>query len=284
MTMADPEWEASSREVRRGDRQASGLLLRWEGAPPAAWARRWGIPRFEAWRALTSSNDRARELAAEDASLWSTVVAEEQTAGRGREGRSWSSPPGMGLWLSTLVPPGSGRGVLPLRAGLAAARAVEEVTGLGAGIKWPNDVLVEGHKVAGILCEGVGAGPVVVGVGIDVRQEARHFPPALRGRAGSLEALSGRPVSRADLAGALLRELRRLAGEGGGALGGDEREELGKRDLLAGRRVVLSTGHEGRAVGIAPDGALLLEYGGERHRSVAGSVVGIDPPLHPDGD
>jgi BirA family biotin operon repressor/biotin-[acetyl-CoA-carboxylase] ligase len=203
------------------------------------------------------------------------VVAEEQVKGRGRSGDVWHSPPGAGLWLSTLVAAAPDRAsCLPLLVGLAAARAAEAVAELTVGIKWPNDLFLGDRKVGGILCEGGGDG-VVVGVGINVRTPLGGFPEPLRQLATSVEATAGAPVSRSALAGRLLRELRGLAVErptGLEDLTEEEVEELVRRDVLAGRRVRTGSG-EGRARGVDARGALLVERpDGTVERVVAGSV------------
>jgi BirA family transcriptional regulator, biotin operon repressor / biotin---[acetyl-CoA-carboxylase] ligase len=141
-----------------------------------------------------------------DESLPEGAVAacDEQTAGRGRLGRSWEAPPRTSILCSTLLRPPRGRRVaeLSLVAGLAAAEAVEEALARPAGIKWPNDVLVDERKVAGVLAEGRG-GMVVVGIGINVGQTTDELPPA----AASLRTIDGRAHPRAPLLATLLERL-----------------------------------------------------------------------------
>ena len=163
---------------------------------------------------LASTNDTAAALAAAGAADGTVIIAERQTAGRGRRGRTWNSPAAMGLYLSVVLrgrqPP-----VVTLLAGVAVAEAVRETTGVPAELKWPNDVVVEvagdgvagqgRRKVAGILTEALpqgraGDGGAVIGIGVNVG--ARAFPPELTDRAAALEALvgcpreSGNPVRR----------------------------------------------------------------------------------------
>ena len=158
---------------------------------------------------IGSTNDAASALAAGGAHEGAVVIAETQTAGRGRRGRRWCSPPGSGLYVSLVLTPCRARlapdraaALTTLAAGLALAEAVEAATGLRPDIKWPNDLLVGRRKVAGILAEGV-AGPartiesIVLGYGINVGQTA--FAPELGDRATSLELELGRPVDRAML-------------------------------------------------------------------------------------
>jgi BirA family biotin operon repressor/biotin-[acetyl-CoA-carboxylase] ligase len=130
----------------------------------------WPAP-LEHHETLASTSDRLKELAREGAPAWTVVTADEQTAGRGRQGRAWASPRG-GLYLSVLVRPASGWAtLLPLAAGVAVAEALETY-GLGVRLKWPNDVLLEGGKVAGILAEASSTASaldwVVLGIGVNL--------------------------------------------------------------------------------------------------------------------
>ena len=133
-------------------------------------------------------------------------MADEQTAGRGRRGREWFSPPGSGLYVSIVLTPGRARHqparatmLLTLAAGVALAEAVETATALRVDLKWPNDLFVARRKLAGILAEAAGVErapqPVVLGYGINISPMA--YPPELRDRATSLESEAGRPVDRA---------------------------------------------------------------------------------------
>jgi len=250
------------------------LLTHWEGEPVGVWERLWEVPRLEAHDVLGSTNDRACELVRSGAPPFTVVVAARQTAGRGRGGARWHSPPGAGLWISVLLP-GAGPVPphLPLLVGLAAARAVETVCAeLDVGIKWPNDVEVGGRKVGGVLCEHAD-GCVVAGVGLNVRQRPEDFPAELTGRAVSLETAAGRPVSMGAMASALLAELRRGFEAPLGPLPQELREELAARDVLRDRPVVSQQAGAGVARGIDEDGALLVERpDGARVRVLAGSV------------
>lgn len=252
-------------------------LARWEGEPVDAWERAWGVPLMEAFERLSSTNDRLRELADRDAPAFVVVVAEEQTAGRGREGRAWSSPPGLGLWMSVLVrleseiPPT----LLPLLVGVAVCRAIRAVCpDLEPLLKWPNDVMLGRRKVCGILCEGIGLGKVVIGIGTNVRQRAEDFPPELRALAVSLEVAGREPVGRALLAGHLVRSLKELVSDLPSRLEGPLAHEVAGLDALLGTRVRDVSGGEGIAQGIASDGALRVRVdGGTERRLVAGGVT-----------
>jgi len=206
---------------------------------------RLGRPRLHL-RATSSTNDRARRLAAAGAPHGTLVTAGEQTAGRGRQGRTWSAPPGRALLFSLLL-----RGydpLLPLRAGLAVA----DVAGGAARVKWPNDVLVDGRKLAGILVETRPQdGWAVLGIGVNVAVDLAELPPELRDRAATL----GRPPAalEATLDELLDRLAERLAEPPGACL-----EALRARDALRGRPVRWSGG-TGTGAGIDDHGALLVQ-------------------------
>lgn len=253
------------------------LLTHWEGEPVEVLARLWEVPVLEAHDRIGSTNDRVRDLAVGGAPPFTVVLAEQQTTGRGRSGSSWHDTPGASLLLSTLLP-SSGPVPLhvPLLVGLAAARAIERVTGgdpFEVLLKWPNDLMAGERKAGGILCEGTRGG-VVAGVGINVRQRPEDFPDEIRDRAVSLETAGGRRVSRAKLAGALVREMIGLFRPPFPAdLPGGLHAELQARDALRDRGVDTAQEGRGTARGIAEDGALVLERpDGSRARVVAGSV------------
>ena len=225
----------------------------------------WGVPEVEAWHRIGSSNDRLVERARSGAPPWTVVVADEQTAGRGRRGATWASPPGAGLWMSVLLPPDPSGRPLPLLVGLACADAVEALApGVEVGIKWPNDLLVGGRKVGGVLCEAAGVG-TVAGVGINVARA-----PDVEG-ATALELEVSRPPARHELAGAVLGALRTLVAADRPFA--DLLPALRERDVLLGRPVRTETEGPGVARGIDASGALLLSRGEEEPvRVVAGSV------------
>lgn len=165
-----------------------------------------------------STNDDAWEAWGSGLGDGVTVIADEQTSGRGRGGRRWEHAPGLGLAMSVALHLGCDvrqAGVLPLAAGLAVARACARF-GVSARLKWPNDVLASGRKLAGVLCEmrraPRGGDVVVVGIGLDVRHRAEDFPPELRERATSL-AIEGADVSLEAAAAAVLEALEPLWAE-----------------------------------------------------------------------
>jgi BirA family biotin operon repressor/biotin-[acetyl-CoA-carboxylase] ligase len=149
----------------------------------------------------TSTMDVASKLAHEGAPHGVVIAADEQTAGRGRRGTTWISPPGAGLYFSFISRPSAGAALITLAAGVAVREGIKTATGLGADLKWPNDVIVDRRKLAGILAEGVAIGSpdqaVVIGVGVNLQQAA--YPPEIAARATSLEGELGKPVDRGSV-------------------------------------------------------------------------------------
>ena len=210
-------------------------------------------------RRTDSTNARARELAAAGAPHGTLVTAGEQTAGRGRQGRVWSAPSGRALLMSLVLRE------WPRLLPLAAALAVAEVAGEATTIKWPNDVLLDGRKVAGILVEGRSQeGWMVLGIGLNVALRPDDFPPGLRDTAATL----GRDPAQVEpalheLLGALHVWL---------AVPHDEVVTAFRaRDALAGREVSWADG-SGVAEGIDGDGRLLVRAGDELVTLDAGEV------------
>lgn len=183
------------------------------------------------------------------------AVTEYQTAGRGRNGRSWVAPPGTALLCSVLLRPPTDRPApeLSLVAGLAVAEALDEVTGARAQVKWPNDVLVAGRKVCGILAEL--RGHVVVGIGVNVCQTASQLPQDASTPAGSLLTVSGKAPERPALLASVLDRLERRYDEWRVGSLAALHAEIAARDGLRGR-VVTSGERELVARGILPDGRL----------------------------
>jgi BirA family biotin operon repressor/biotin-[acetyl-CoA-carboxylase] ligase len=201
------------------------------------------------------------------------AAAEHQTAGRGRLGRRWEEPAGTSVLCSVLLRPPAERNPpeLSLVAALAVAHAVDEATALQAQIKWPNDVLLEERKIAGVLAEMRGD-TVVVGIGINVNQTEEQLDAVARLPAGSLRTATGQQHDRARL---LARLLGRLEGHYGTwtACGLSALfDGLRKRDFLRGREVTVD-GKAGTAAGIHPSGRLEVEVGGERRLIGSGEVL-----------
>ena len=220
---------------------------------------RLGAPRLHL-RTTDSTNERARALAMAGAPHGTLVTAGEQRAGRGRQGRTWSAPAGRALLASLVL-----REIPPLLA-LASAVAVADVVGAEAQIKWPNDVLVGGRKVAGILAEGrPQEGWAVLGIGINVAVRESDLPPELAGRAAGLGL---EPDAIEPLLEALLEALSmRLAQEPAAIL-----DAWGARDALRGREVRWQHGR-GVAAGVDGDGRLLVDLADGSHAALdAGEV------------
>ena len=217
-------------------------------------------------RATTSTNDHARALAAAGAPHGTIVTAGEQSAGRGRQGRTWSAPPGRALLLSVVVR--RPLDLLPLAAGLAVARAV----GPQAAIKWPNDVLVAERKIAGILAEGrPQEGWAVVGIGLNVAVRVEDLPAELHATAATLG------LEPSDLPA--VRE--RLLGELDAALGlapGDLLDAYRERDALAGREIRWAAG-SGTAAGIDGAGRLIVALPGGGQTELDAGEVHLEAPV-----
>lgn len=231
-----------------------------------------------------STNDLADRLARDGIEEGMVVFAEKQTRGRGRMGRTWASPGGMGLWFSVVLRPRlSPRAAtqLTIAAATAARRAIHRVTGLEPDIKWPNDLLLDGRKTAGILTEmGAELDKVkylIIGIGVNVNQESKDFPPELRRVAISLRMALGRPISRPELAAALLRELDADYARVHAGRFEDVAEEWSRHCRTLGQRVAILQGDrrlEGRAEGLDHDGALLLRNArGRLERVIGGDIM-----------
>jgi BirA family biotin operon repressor/biotin-[acetyl-CoA-carboxylase] ligase len=235
-----------------------------------------------------STNDDALAWAAAGAPEGAWIVAGAQTAGRGRRGRVWASPPGAGLYLSVVFRPAAptdpAMSLLTVMAGVAAVEAIADATGVRATLKWPNDVVIETpgvppRKLAGILAEGAMIGTrlsaVVVGLGLNLRPSAH--PPEIAARAVSLEALAGRAVDPDSMLiatlGALARRRRALAERGGGAALLDAWRAWSPS--ASGARIRwrhLDQVREGVTAGVDPAGALLVQTRTGEARLVAGEV------------
>jgi BirA family biotin operon repressor/biotin-[acetyl-CoA-carboxylase] ligase len=234
---------------------------------------------------LPSTNDLAKELAEDGAAHGEVVVAERQTAGRGRRGRSWASPAGKNLYFSVVLRPDlppQRAAEVTLVASVALCHAVRQA-GVEAGIKWPNDLVAGGRKLCGILTE-MAADPdqvqwVVLGVGVNLNSSPEDFPPDVRDLATSVSAERGQPVPRALFAAAtlsLLEEwLDRHAAEGFAPIRAEWRtlsDTLGRevRVRVDGEEV------EGVAEDIDEGGALLVRSAGRRLvRVLAGDVTSL---------
>jgi BirA family biotin operon repressor/biotin-[acetyl-CoA-carboxylase] ligase len=235
----------------------------------------------------TSTNDIAEKLARDGVREGVVVFAETQSKGRGRLGRVWLSPARKGLWFSVLLRPD----LRPMEAtqltvisATALRRAIQRVTGLQPEIKWPNDLLIGGKKVAGILTELSAeldrVRHVIIGIGVDVNLGAIEFPAELRQTATSLRMATGEPVLRAELAAAVLQELdadyTRMC-DGRFAEIADE-WEAGCATI--GRNVLVQIGDRrirGCAESLDEDGALLVRTEHGHLERIIGGDVTLEP-------
>jgi BirA family transcriptional regulator, biotin operon repressor / biotin---[acetyl-CoA-carboxylase] ligase len=258
------------------------------------WVRR-ALPGFfsplEVVASVPTTMARAAELASSGVPEGATVVAEEQTQGRGRLGRAWVAPPGSSLLLSVVLRPPLAREAVWLTvaaAGVALAEAVDAVAprAAPAGLKWPNDLELGGRKAAGLLAEGQLEGArlaaVLLGMGVNVGQTAAEFPPEVGERATSVSLAAGAPVDRAGLlaawAGRFLAGYAELCAGRPGPVLAAYRERL----VTVGRRVRADRfGADpviGTAVGLTPTGGLVVQtVSGARVEVLAGDVQHLRP-------
>jgi BirA family biotin operon repressor/biotin-[acetyl-CoA-carboxylase] ligase len=237
------------------------------------------------FKETTSTNDVIEKLARDGVREGAVVFAESQTRGRGRLGRKWISPQRKGLWFSVLLRPAlrpQKVTQLTVAAATALTRAIRAETDLTPRIKWPNDVLINGRKVAGVLTELSAELDTVrhvnLGIGVDVNLTASEFPSEVRKVATSLRIESGRQIERADLAVAILRELDRDYARITSGQFAELADEWESHCSTLGTNVVIRMGDRtvaGRAESLDPDGALLLrtEHGHLEH------VIGGDVTL-----
>jgi BirA family biotin operon repressor/biotin-[acetyl-CoA-carboxylase] ligase len=229
---------------------------------------------------VTSTNEVARSLIPE-AACGTVILAETQSRGRGRLSRPWSSPPG-GIWMSLILKPGMPLAQayqINMAVSVAVSKAIFALTGLEAGIKWPNDLLVREKKICGILME-IGAELdrldwAIVGLGINVNVDLSCFPE--QWRSTSLSGELGHDISRSDLISRILLEIEDALE----TMGSEKlHEEWRIRSATLGRRVrIFSEAGEivGDVVDLAGDGALLLQTGAEMKRVLAGDCIHLRP-------
>ena len=232
----------------------------------------------------TSTNDVIEKLARDGVKEGAVVFAESQTKGRGRLGRAWTSPARKGLWFSVLLRPDlrpQETTRLTVASAAALRRAIQSETGLDPEIKWPNDILIRGKKVAGILTELSAeldrVKHVILGIGVDVNLGANEFPAELRKTATSLKIESGKAISRPELATAILRELDHDYARVCGNFFADVADEWEAHCTTIGRAVTIQIGGRrmsGRAESLDDDGALLLRTEhGHLERITGGDVT-----------
>jgi len=246
-----------------------------------------GRPSVVVFKETDSTNMQAKILAIQGAAEGTLVAAEAQTQGRGRRGRTWFSPAGQSIYVSMILRPSIPPAQAPqitLMTAVAVARTLQK-DGLKARIKWPNDVLIEGKKIAGILTEITTEMDqvdwVVVGLGLNVNTPADQMPPEIREIATSVRIQKGRPVSRVELLCALLENFEacyeQLKAEGFGPIMKQWRQMT---DII-GQRIyvdVMDTRHIGTVAAVDNDGVLILEDDqGQTHRIFSGDVTLVRP-------
>lgn len=236
---------------------------------------------------VSSTNLTAQALALQGVPEGEIVIAEEQTQGRGRLGRSWSSPPYLNLYLSLILRPKFSPTLAPqitLMAAVALADTVQSFIPFAPEIKWPNDILVRGQKLAGILtesaCESDHILFVILGLGVNLNFPRERMPEEIRDKTTSLLSLTRKPVDRNVFTGRLIQNLDQCYGS---------LEESGFKAIrrrwedyfrLQGKqvRVEMPDGRtSGKVIGVDMDGALIIEgKGGGRERILAGDVIPLD--------
>lgn len=249
----------------------------------------------ELWDIIDSSSTRAAELAGKGAPEGVFVIARQQSAGRGRQGKTWLSKADSGIYISFILRPPLKSSVLPLASfavGLATAEAIEATLGITAGIKWVNDLIFDGRKLGGILCEIPGQNttpaqqnktqspnaqtksaatpPLIIGIGINLNLEQSSLPDELQGRVASLDQICGKAVDANTLIAELcLRlEFRYEELKQGGAK--EILDAWKERSVTLGKQIKAISGNQeifGQAIDIAQNGALIVrdENGQEIH-------------------
>lgn len=258
--------------------------MEWEILSALSPTHPW-FDRIRVFDCVDSTNNVAKRLAAEGAPEGTTVIAERQSAGRGRLGRSFQSPPGMGIYMSVILRPRCAPDALmhlTCAVGESMCDAVEDGVGFRPGIKWANDLVYGGRKLCGILTE-LGFSPdgtvdyAVVGIGINCTQRSEDFPPELQSTAGSLSMFASQPVSRAVVAARMLTSLEVLSHDlltRQSAILANYRKDC----ITIGQEVCLVDGaetHHCRALQVDDSGALLVRFPDGSERAVQSGEVSI---------
>lgn len=240
--------------------------------------------KIKALESVDSTNNYLKRLAAEGAPEGTVVIADEQTAGRGRLGRSFASPAGSGIYMSLLLRPDCAADCvqsLTAATAVAVCRAIDGVCGTTTGIKWVNDVCLSGRKLCGILCESTFRDDrtdwAVVGIGLNVTTRAEDFPEELRDIAGSLFTQTGRVFERSRLVAAILKELGALYPEW---LASPSvcLDEYRRRCVTLGREVTVKSpqgDYAAEAIGIAADYGLIIRFADGETRTLRSGEVKI---------
>jgi BirA family biotin operon repressor/biotin-[acetyl-CoA-carboxylase] ligase len=241
---------------------------------------------IQVFEETTSTNDVIEKLARDGVKEGVVVFAESQTKGRGRLGRQWVSPAHKGLWFSILLRPDlrpQEATQLTIASATALRRAIVAETGLQPEIKWPNDLLIGGKKIAGILTE-LNAEPdrvkyAILGIGVDVNVGANELPPEVRKLATSLKIESGEAIDRIALATAILRELDYDYARVGNGFFTNVADEWQEHCATIGRNVTVQIGDRkicGHAESLGDDGALLVRTEHGRLEPITGGDVTLE--------
>jgi BirA family biotin operon repressor/biotin-[acetyl-CoA-carboxylase] ligase len=242
----------------------------------------------EVWAEIGSTNTRAAELAAAGAVEGVFVAARQQSAGRGRLGRTWVSPMDSGIYLSVILKPldfsSSDLAPITLACGVAASRAIEKSVGIRLGLKWVNDLVYEGRKLGGILAEMPGAGAatdpakraLIVGFGLNLRKGSQPVPEELEQKMGWLEQIAGAPLGSNAIAAQLLAEIEAVYEQLKAKKSDEILSEWRTRSVTLGRDIMATSGTSqirGTAIDIDNSGALLVQSAqGQIHHIHAGEV------------
>jgi len=236
------------------------------------------------FNSIDSTNKKAKEVA-QDEQEGTVIIAEEQTAGKGRMGRSWVSPKGKGIWMSLILKPTMEPMKVPKLTliGAAAVYKALENMGIKAQIKWPNDVLIDGKKICGILTEMSGelnmVNYVIMGIGINVNLDEGDFPEELKDKATSLKISTGKEINRKELTANILNEFEKLY------ISFKEKDQMNEvlkicreNSILLGEEVKIIRGNDvriGKAIDINENGELLIKFEGDKVESIIAGEVSL---------
>ncbi|MBI2809572.1 MAG: biotin--[acetyl-CoA-carboxylase] ligase [Candidatus Melainabacteria bacterium] len=237
----------------------------------------------ELWESINSTNTRAIEVAADGGAHGTLILARQQSAGRGRLGRQWVSPSDSGIYSSFLLRPEAqsipNLSTITLAVGVAVSKAIRNSVGIEVGLKWVNDLVVDGRKLGGILCEmtsNQSGKALIIGIGINVRFDENELPDDLKEKMIWLERITKQPVDPNSVIAEIANQLEEVYGL---LLNGQSDKVLAQwrtRSITLGRRIIATSGErtvEGDAVDIAASGALIVDTGSEKIELHAGEIT-----------
>ncbi|NLV87894.1 MAG: biotin--[acetyl-CoA-carboxylase] ligase [Tissierellia bacterium] len=236
------------------------------------------------FNSIDSTNKKAKEIA-QDEQEGTVIIAEEQTAGKGRMGRSWVSPKGKGIWMSLILKPTMEPMKVPKLTliGAAAVHKALENMKIKAQVKWPNDILIDGKKICGILTEMSGelnmVNYVIMGIGINVNLDEKDIPDQLKDKATSLKISTGKEINRKELTANILNEFEKLY------ISFKEKDQMNEvlkicreNSILLGEEVKIIRGNDvriGKAIDINENGELLIKFEGDKVESIIAGEVSL---------